>query len=86
MAAYTEKTEQFLQRVTHTQTWWTSTYDPSDTVPVSGIYRCTVCGKEITSNKNDPFPPQNHHQHNQKQNIKWQLIVRTDANGDKFGV
>lgn len=56
MAAYTEKTEQFLQRVTHTQTWWTSTYDPSDTVPVSGIYRCTVCGKEITSNKNDPFP------------------------------
>ena len=85
MAAYTEKTEQFLQRVTHTQTWWTSTYDPSDTVLVSGIYRCTVCGKEITSNKNDPFPPQNHHQHSQKQNVKWQLIVRTDTNGDKFG-
>lgn len=86
MAAFTGKTEQFLQRVAHTQVWWTSTYNPSDTVPVSGIYRCTVCGKEITSNKNDPFPPQNHHQHSQKQNVQWQLIVRTDTNGDKFGI
>ncbi|MCE2009028.1 MULTISPECIES: protein L [Enterobacter] len=63
MAAFTSETEQFLQRVEGDKERWTSQYNPGDTVPVSGIYRCTVCGKEVTSNKDDPFPPQNHHQH-----------------------
>lgn len=84
MAAYTKETEQFLQRVGGGKKWWESRYNPGDSVPVSGIYRCTVCGKEVTSNEDDPFPPQNHHQHNQKQAIKWQLIVRTDTKGNHF--
>ncbi|MGB3252817.1 protein L [Buttiauxella gaviniae] len=84
MAAYTKETEQFLQRVGGGKTWWESRYNPGDSVPVSGIYRCTVCGKEVTSNEDDPFPPQNHHQHSQKQAIKWQLIVRTDTKGNHF--
>ncbi|WP_145578657.1 protein L [Yersinia alsatica] len=86
MAAYTSDTEQFLQKVGNGTTRWTTDYSPSDTVPVSGIYRCKVCGKEITSNKDDPFPPQNHHQHSSGQKISWQLIVRTDTNGDRFGL
>ncbi|EWF36202.1 hypothetical protein L395_10288, partial [Klebsiella pneumoniae BWH 2] len=50
MAAYTSETEKFLQSVSSDQTWWKSRYNPGDSVPHSGIYRCTVCGKEITSN------------------------------------
>lgn len=86
MAAFTSDTEQFLQRVEGDKERWTSRYSPGDTVPVSGIYRCTVCGKEVTSNKDDPFPPQNHHQHSSHHDISWRLIVRTDTNGDNFGI
>ncbi|WP_432591864.1 hypothetical protein [Stenotrophomonas maltophilia] len=42
----------------------------------SGIYRCSGCGNEIAANKDNPLPPQNHHQHSAGQDpIKWQLIV-----------
>lgn len=54
------------------------TYGPGATVPHSGIYRCQGCGREIASNKGDPFPPQNHHQHAASQPIKWQLAVYAD--------
>ena len=30
---------------------WDNIYKPSDQVPHSGIYKCTGCNKEITSNK-----------------------------------
>lgn len=86
MAAYTRDTSQFLQQVEPDKKRWTERYSPGEKVPFSGIYRCTVCGKEITSNQDDPFPPQNHHQHIQRQDISWQLIVRTDTNGDNFGI
>ncbi|MCB5191787.1 protein L [Methylobacillus arboreus] len=63
--------------------WWKTIYDPGDEVPVSGIYKCQGCRKEITSNSGDPFPPQNHHQHDRAQGaIRWKLIVRTNTNGD----
>lgn len=62
--------------------WWRNEYSPGDTVPVSGIYRCLGCKKEITSNDNDPFPPQNHHQHTAGQGaIRWKLNVRTNTQG-----
>lgn len=62
---------------------WNTVYSPSDTVPVSGIYKCQGCKKEITSNKNDPFPPQNHHQHSTSSGgIRWKLIVRTNTDGE----
>lgn len=42
----------------------------------SGIYRCASCGDEIAVNKNNPLPPQNHHQHSPGSGpIRWQLIV-----------
>ncbi|BCG20783.1 MULTISPECIES: protein L [Vibrio] len=62
---------------------WKNSYSPGSEVPISGIYRCTGCKKEITSNKGDPFPPQNHHQHAASQgDVKWKLNVRTNTNGD----
>ena len=62
--------------------WWKNEYGPGDTVPVSGIYRCLGCNREITSNDDDPFPPQNHHQHTVSQGaIRWTLNVRTNTTG-----
>ncbi|WP_447870352.1 protein L [Serratia fonticola] len=86
MAAYTNETKKHLTLVSGDNERWKSTYGPGKEVPVSGIYRCTVCGKEITSNKSDPFPPQNHHQHSSNKDISWQLIIRTDTAGDNFGI
>ena len=54
-------------------------YSPGAIVPHSGIYRCQGCGREIASNKSDPFPPQNHHQHATSQGtIRWRLAVYAD--------
>jgi hypothetical protein len=51
-------------------------HSPGGKCPNSGIYRCEGCGDEIASNKGNPFPPQNHHQHNPSQGaIRWKLIV-----------
>ncbi|MDD2700640.1 MAG: hypothetical protein PHH36_05315 [Sideroxydans sp.] len=62
---------------------WTTTYNPSDAVPVSGIYKCLACKKEVTSNKGDKFPPQNHHQHTTAQGkIQWKLNIRTNTDGE----
>ena len=87
MAAYTSNTEKHLQQVDHSKSHWTDSYTIGDTVPVSGIYKCQGCNKEITSNKDDPFPPQNKHQHTDAQGkVLWKLIIRTDTNGDNFGI
>lgn len=62
--------------------WWRETYYPGNTVPVSGIYRCLGCNREVASNQNEPFPPQNHHQHGAGQgSIRWRLNVRTEPGG-----
>lgn len=51
-------------------------HTPGTSTPHSGIYRCEGCGDEIASNGGNPFPPQNHHQHNTSQGaIRWRLIV-----------
>lgn len=63
--------------------WWKKEYGPSEKVPVSGIYRCLGCNKEVTSNDGDPFPPQNHHQHTKEQGtVRWKLNVRTNTTGE----
>lgn len=81
MSWWTDKSE--LTKSDGSKPWWTSSYGPSDKVPVSGIYRCTGCKKEITSNEGDPFPPQNHHQHSLAQGaVKWKLNVRTNTTGE----
>lgn len=71
-----------IESVDSNKPHWTSTYTPGKEVPVSGIYRCIGCKKEITSNKGDPFPPQNHHQHSAIQGeVKWKLNIRTNTEG-----
>lgn len=71
-----------IESVSPSKLHWTSKYGPGKEVPVSGIYRCTGCKKEITSNKGDSFPPQNHHQHTTMQGvIQWKLNVRTNTDG-----
>lgn len=53
-------------------------HHPSQSVPHSGIYKCDGCNHEIAANENDPFPPQNHHQHNVQQgSIRWKLVAAT---------
>lgn len=72
-----------IKKVDSSASRWQNTYEPGDPVPVSGIYICTGCNREITSNQDDPFPPQNHHQHNQSQGrIVWKLNVRTNTTGE----
>ncbi|OPB14495.1 protein L [Pseudomonas fluorescens] len=62
---------------------WNQIFGPGQTVPASGIYRCTGCRKEITSNGGDPFPPQNHHQHSLLQGpVQWRLNVGTNTAGE----
>lgn len=60
---------------------WKDRHSPGSTVPVSGIYKCINCRKEVTSNAGDPFPTQNHSQHAAGVPIRWKLIVRTNTEG-----
>lgn len=63
--------------------WWNQKHNPGSTVPMSGIYKCVGCKKEVTCNKGDPFPPQNHHQHPTGQGpVQWKLNVRTNTEGE----
>ena len=72
MALY--KYGNYLKQSQHQE--FDSLYGPGQTCPNSGIYRCEGCAREIASNKDNPFPPQNHHQHTAGQGmIRWKLIV-----------
>lgn len=78
MAAYINDSN--IRKVQDNKEWWQNTYGPGEKVPISGIYKCLGCGDEIASNKTDPFPPQNRHQHSQSQGkIEWKLIVRAES-------
>lgn len=71
------KYSNYLQQTNHNA--YDLEYSPGSKVPYSGIYRCMGCNREIASNVNDPFPPQNHHQHNSGQgHIRWKLIAYAD--------
>ncbi|MBX9877225.1 MAG: hypothetical protein K2Y22_02095 [Candidatus Obscuribacterales bacterium] len=72
MATY--KYEKYLKKVDEKA--FDSLFKPGETCINSGIYTCEGCGDEIASNKNNPFPPQNHHQHKDTAvPIQWKLIV-----------
>lgn len=80
MANYTD--ESVLRKVDGTEERWTKKYSPSDEVPVSGIYRCVNCKREVTCNAGDGFPPQNHDQHAAGKPILWKLNIRTNTTGE----
>ncbi|MEC4240805.1 protein L [Pseudomonas sp. MF6394] len=80
MAYYTDKS--VFQKITNPHEIWGKEFGPAEIVPVSGIYRCTGCNKEVTSNHGDKFPPQNHHQHTLLAGpIKWKINVWTNTEG-----
>src|SRR5260221_331957 len=54
-------------------------YRPGKIATRAGIYRCSGCGREITSEQKEPLPPHDHHEHTQRQGaIRWTLIVYAD--------
>jgi hypothetical protein len=50
-------------------------HHPGNITQHSGVYRCEVCGWEVVSERNKPFPPQNHHTHPTMQPIQWKMVV-----------
>jgi hypothetical protein len=64
---------------TSTSDVFDKTHSPGQNTPHSGIYRCTVCGWEVVSETNNPFPPQNHHQHSGGQPVTWKLNVYSEG-------
>jgi hypothetical protein len=60
-------------------------HSPGNIAPLSGIYRCVVCGRECVSTRGNSLPPQPHHKHAhpQPQPIKWKLIVIADHYHEK---
>ncbi len=83
MALYAPDTKKYVNETNQPKNkHWTHIYGIGTKVPVSGIYRCTGCGDEITSNKDDPFPPQNGDQHEcNGKPIHWELVVMTQTKG-----
>ncbi len=72
MALY--KYDKYLEKADQPE--FDTLHKPGENCPHSGIYRCEACGDEIASNKDNPFPPQNHHQHVEKLgDIRWKLII-----------
>src|SRR6266566_4233355 len=70
MAMY--KYGNYLQQNNHSA--FDSVHTPGTGTPDSGIYRCEACGDEVASNKGNPLPPQNHHQHSPGLGaIRWRL-------------
>ena len=66
-----------------TQTWWTSTFEPGEAVPVAGIYKCTGCTREVVGWDGELLPPQTYHQHPvNHQNVQWRLNVRANISGE----
>jgi hypothetical protein len=53
-------------------------YHPATLAPLSGIFRCNVCGHEAVSTRGHRLPPQDHHVHPQRQPILWRLAVMSD--------
>jgi hypothetical protein len=50
-------------------------HKPGAVTPLSGIYRCVNCHREIVHTHEKPLPPQNHHQHPNATPILWQLLI-----------
>jgi hypothetical protein len=53
-------------------------YPPGAHTPLSGIYRCMGCGREVVSEHAKPLPSQNHHGHLPIQG--WRMVVWADHN------
>lgn len=82
MALVIRDTEQFVRVDTPSllgSVEWHGIHEVGSIVPASGIYRCDGCGREIASNRDTQFPPQNHHQHPNSSPIQWRLVVKAEG-------
>jgi hypothetical protein len=53
-------------------------HEPGEKTSFSGVYRCEGCGKSVTSIRERPLPPQNHHEHLLNEGrIRWRLVVKS---------
>lgn len=78
MPYYVESTSKYFEKTEEPKdSVWRKLFPPGSTCPASGIYKCQACGDEVTSNKGDPLPPQNHRQHDSAQKISWELVAMT---------
>ncbi|WP_414912885.1 protein L [Pseudomonas sp. IT-P258] len=78
MAFYVPSTKKYLVETSEPEgSVWRKLFSPASECPASGIYRCANCGDEVTSNKGDRLPPQNHSQHSNAEKILWELIIMT---------
>ena len=51
-------------------------HEPGATAPLSGIYRCEICGRSATALHGRPLPgSENHPEHSDGEPILWRLIV-----------
>lgn len=54
-------------------------YPPGTPAPMTGIYRCMGCRREIIAEQPQELPPASHHCHSVMQGtIRWRLIVYAD--------
>ena len=59
-----------------TSTVFSTSYEPGQSAPFGGVYKCTGCGHEISTARYHSLPPQNNHQHaNPFVPIRWQPVV-----------
>jgi hypothetical protein len=77
MAKY--KDSKYLKLTDTTGNAYDHLHRPGDRPNNSGIYRCEVCGLEITHNVGESLPPQNDHQHPQEEEIRWRLVVYAET-------
>lgn len=83
MAEVTEVTASYLKKVTtfkpEEAEIWNSAKAAGSSAPASGIYRCTGCGHEITSNEGSKLPSLNcHRQSDSATAVSWQLVVKAN--------
>lgn len=51
-------------------------FEPGQSAPYAGVYKCTGCGLAIGTAQRHALPPQNHHQHaNRLTQIRWLPIA-----------
>lgn len=84
MAEVTDVTALHLKKVTvfkpEEAEIWNSAKAAGSASPASGIYRCTGCGHEITSNEGSKLPVLNcHKQSDPAIAVSWQLVVKTKS-------
>lgn len=76
MATY--KYNEYLKKTT-TEEEFDHEHGPGSASPLSGIYHCMGCGREVAATEHQPLPPQNHHQHSPAQgHIRWKLVASAE--------